>query len=289
MKIEQLLAPFLIQNKTFSLQNIGTFHLVSEPIISKDEMQNFIFPEDSIQFTADKHAQQDDQLIIYITEKTKKIKPLATSDLESFTILSKQFLNIGKAAYIEGIGSLSKNNTGIYEFTQANKVVIHKETPSDFETKKAAELENKKTNKKSNGLTYLLITATIIIVACLVYFFLQKPSNNIPKDKLEKPMVIQKIDSITNNNDSVVKANVDSNLYLKNFKIIVRSYNSLREAEKGFKTLSKLSFGKNLVMYTKDSVQFFLAVPITGNINDTLKIKDSIIKKFGKTAFVDLY
>jgi hypothetical protein len=140
MKIEQLLFSFFIQNKKFSLQGIGSFYLVSEPVASKDETQNFIFPENSIEFKSDKNTEQDELLIQYISEITKKIKPLATSDLESFTMLNKQFSNLGKPILLEGIGSLSKNNIGIYEFTQANKVVILKETPSDFETKKAVEL-----------------------------------------------------------------------------------------------------------------------------------------------------
>jgi hypothetical protein len=288
MKIEQLLAPFLIQNKKFSLEGIGNFYLVAEPIASKDDPQHLIFPENSIEFKADKKANQDELLIQYITENTKKIKPLATSDLESFTMLSKQFLNLGKPFFLEGIGSLSKNNTGIYEFTQANKVVIHKEIPSDFETKKAAEFEYKKTHKKNNGFTYKLITVVIIVVALLLYFFLQKTSNSIQQDKLDKPAVKQKIDTLNNLKDSSVEFNLNSNLYIKHFKIIVRNYNSLREAQKGLNSLSKFPFGKNLIMCTKDSVQFYLAVPMKANLNDSLKIKDSIKVLFGKIAILDL-
>lgn len=203
-------------------------------------------------------------------------------------MLNKQFSNLGKPILLEGIGSLSKKNTGIYEFTQVNKVVIQQETPSDFETKKQAELEHEKTHKKSNGFNYLLITVMIIVVALLLYFILQKPSNSIQQDKLDNPAVIEKIDTLNSINDSVVKSNLDPNLYIKNFKIIVRNYNSLRKAEKGLKSLSKKSYGKNLMMYTKDSVRFFLALPISANLNDTTKIKDSIIKLFGKTVTMDL-
>jgi hypothetical protein len=288
MKIEQLLTPFLIQNKKFSLEGIGNFYLLAEPIASKDDPQHLIFPENSIEFKADKNTGQDELLIQYITENTKKIKPLATSDLESFTMLSKQFLNLGKPFFLEGIGSLSKNNTGIYEFTQANKVVIHKEIPSDFETKKSAEFEYKKTHKKNNGFTYKLITVVIIVVALLLYFFLQKTSNSIQQDKLDKPAVKQKIDTLNNLKDSSVEFNLNSNLYIKHFKIIVRNYNSLREAQKGLYSLSKFPFGKNLVMYTKDSIQFYLAVPMKANLNDSLKIKDSIKVLFGKIAVLDL-
>ncbi len=299
MKIEQLLTPFLIKNKKFSLQDIGTFILLSDPIATKDEIQHLVFTEDSIQFTSDKNAKQDDLLIQYITENTKKIKPLATSDLESFTMLSKQFLNLGKPLLIEGLGSLSKNKYGIYEFTQANKVVIQKEIPSDFETKKAAELENKITHKKynfnqskkSNGLVFIIILLSIIIAGFVVYLFLQKSPESTQQNNVENPAIKEEIDTSADKKNTAIDLRfnkTDSNLNTKHFKIIVSNYNSLIEAKKGFNSISKLSYGKNIMMYTKDSIRFYLAVPMNRNITDTIKIKDSMQLLFGKSMGVEL-
>jgi hypothetical protein len=303
MKIEQLLAPFLIQNKEFSLQDIGTFYLVAEPIISKDEVQNFIFPEDSIQFTSDKNANKDDLLIQYITENTKKIKPLATSDLESFTMLSKQFLNLGKPLILEGIGSLTKNRDGILEFTQANKIVAHKETASEYDTKEAGDRSFKKSNKeynsnqpkKSNLLVLIIIILSAIIISFVVYYLFQKDKkdkqqNNVEVELIEPQKDTSQIkkDSTTVIDSTLNLSKADSNTNNRNFKIIVRNYNNLIQAQKGLYSLSKFPFGKNLIMYTKDSVQFYLAVPMRANLNDSLKIKDSLKVLFGKIAVLDL-
>lgn len=299
MKIEHLLISFFIQNKKISLQGIGSFYLLADPIVSKDDSQNFIFPENSIEFKPDKNTEQDESLIQYISEITKKIKPLATSDLESFTMLNKQFLNLGKPIVLEGIGSITRKKEGILEFTQANKIVLHNETASEYDTKEKGDrfLKNtdkdysSKKTKKSNVMFFSLVLLSTIIIAFLIYYFLQNSKKENPQSNEENV-----INTIQNNTTQIKKdslATLDSTQLLKvdsirNFKIIVRKYDKLSKAKKGFNTLSKSEFGKDLIMYTKDSVQFYLAVPILGNINDTIKIKDSIIKQFGKNVFIDL-
>jgi len=303
MKIEQLLTPFLIQNKKFSLEGIGSFYLVAEPIASKDDAQHLIFPENSIEFKADKKANQDELLIQYITENTKKIKPLATSDLESFTMLSKQFLNLGKPLFLEGIGSLTKNKEGLLEFSQANKIVSHKETASEYDTKEVGDRSFKHANKeyhpkqpkKSNLLVLIIIILTAIIIAFIVYYLFQNAKKDKQQNNAEVVLIEPQKDTSPIKKDSIIVidstmnlAKVDSNTNTRNFKIIVRNYNNLLQAKKGLYSLSKFPFGKNLIMYTKDSVQFYLAVPITANLNDSLKIKDSIKVLFGNIAILDL-
>ena len=303
MKIEQLLTPFLIQNKKFSLEGIGNFYLVAEPIASKDDPQHLIFPENSIEFKVDKKANQDDLLIQYITENTKKIKPLATSDLESFTMLSKQFLNLGKPLILEGIGSLTKNKEGVLEFTQANKIVVHKETASEYDTKEVEDRSFKKSNKdynsnqpkKNNLLVLVFIILTAIIISFVVYYLFQKAKKDKQQNNAEVVLIEPQKDSSPIKKDSTIVIDstlnltkADSNTNIRNFKIIVRNYYNLLQAKKGLYSLSKFPFAKNLIMYTKDSVQFYLAVPITANINDTIKIKDSMQVLFGKSTGVDL-
>lgn len=299
MKIEQLLISFFIQNKKISLQGIGSFYLLADPIVSKDDSQNFIFPENSIEFKSDKNTEQDELFIQYISEITNKIKPLATSDLESFTILNKQFLNLGKPIVLEGIGSITKKKEGILEFTQANKIVLHNETASEYDTKEKGDRFLKNTNKdynskktkNSNVMFFSLVFVSTIIIAFVIFYFLQNSKKDNPESNEENVINTIQNDTTEIKKDSLTT--LDSTLLLKvdsirNFKIIVRKYDKLSKAQKGFKTLSKSEYGKDLIMYTKDSVQFYLAVPILGNINDTIKIKDSIIKQFGKKVFIDL-
>ena len=73
-------------------------------------------PPDAFSFDYNLKTGEDEKLVDYIVEHTNKIKPLASSDLESYAILAKQFLNIGKPLVMEGVGSIQKSQQGIYEF-----------------------------------------------------------------------------------------------------------------------------------------------------------------------------
>jgi len=122
MKIEQLIVQFLYKNKKVTLQDIGIFYLSPDIIIPEDSDKETVLPENAIRFEYNTKAAQDEDLINYIVQQTRKIKPLATSDLESFTILGRQFMNIGKPLPIEGLGILQKNQLGGYEFIQGSSM-----------------------------------------------------------------------------------------------------------------------------------------------------------------------
>ncbi|MEJ7611955.1 MAG: hypothetical protein WKF88_12325 [Ferruginibacter sp.] len=130
MKTEQLIVQYLYRNKKVSLQDIGTFTISPEVDIPTENDKDTPLPPDSIQFTWDQKAPVDEGLINYIIEHTRKIRPLATSDLESYIMLNTQFLNIGKPLILEGIGTLQKAQSGEYGFTQAvTSHAIYEESP----------------------------------------------------------------------------------------------------------------------------------------------------------------
>ena len=121
MKIEQLIVQQLYNSKKVTLQDIGAFTLSPDVMLPSDEKEA-VMPENAVTFIFDKKAKQDDDLIAFIVSQTRKIKPLATSDLESYSILAKQFLNIGKPFPIEGLGVLQKSQAGDYEFVQGQSI-----------------------------------------------------------------------------------------------------------------------------------------------------------------------
>ena len=122
MKIEQLIVQYLYTNKKVTLQDIGVFYLSPSVTISPEQDKDAVLPDNAITFEYNIKAVQDDNLIDFIVKQTRKIKPLATSDLESFTILGRQFMNIGKPLPIEGLGILQKNQLGEYEFIQGHSI-----------------------------------------------------------------------------------------------------------------------------------------------------------------------
>ena len=118
MKVEQLIVQYLYNNKKVSIQDIGIFTISPDIIMPTESDKDINLPDGSIQFEFDSKAEKEDALIDFIIQHSRKIRPLATSDLESYSILSRQFLNIGKPLIIEGLGTLQKNQQGSYDFTQ---------------------------------------------------------------------------------------------------------------------------------------------------------------------------
>lgn len=117
MKVAALLSQFLYTNKQMDLAGIGRFSFTPEPSGEGEKNKQGKLPG-IISFSSDTSTSDDQALIDYIAKQTGKMKPLATSDLHSFIELATEFLNIGKAFHIEGIGTLIKNPEGKFSFTQ---------------------------------------------------------------------------------------------------------------------------------------------------------------------------
>ena len=113
MKIEQLIVQHLYSHKQVTLQGIGTIFLNPAITLPTEGDKDFLLPENAFSFEFNLKSTEDDALINYIVEHTRKIKPLASADLESYLILSKQFLNIGKPIVIEGVGTIQKSQQAI--------------------------------------------------------------------------------------------------------------------------------------------------------------------------------
>src|SRR5436190_709996 len=112
MKIEQVIALHLFNNKEVTLQGIGTFRLDPSVSLPPDIEKDTVIPESAVIFEYNPKATEDPSLIDSIVKHTTKIKPLASADLDSFLMLGRQFLNIGKPFIIEKMGTLDKAQTG---------------------------------------------------------------------------------------------------------------------------------------------------------------------------------
>jgi len=135
MKMEALIIQFLLREKKVTLQEIGHFTLHADVDLADDDQVHIL--DGGVTFTYDPKAVPDEGLIRFVMEKTKKIKPLAASDLDSFLMLGKQFLHIGKPFTLHRIGMLSKSQQGEIIFSQALTEKL--------------DLENKKSTIEQNG------------------------------------------------------------------------------------------------------------------------------------------
>jgi hypothetical protein len=118
LKLTHLLAQFLYGHKRLDLQGIGTFLLEGSVSADPDKSKSGkLAYAEGISFTNNPKTKEDPELIAFLSSHTGKIKALMSADLNSHLDLAREFLNIGKPFLFDGIGSLTKLQTGEYGFT----------------------------------------------------------------------------------------------------------------------------------------------------------------------------
>jgi len=296
MKTEQLIVQYLYSNKKVTLQDIGVFNITSEIIIPEESDKDIVLPADTIQFVYDPKAPVDDGLVAFIMESTRKIKPLAYSDLESFIILNKQFLNIGKPLVFEGMGTLQKTQGGDYAFTQAaTSHVITEELPKIITEKLKEKITFATPQKEKNGagnknILWLLLALIVVLGTVAAIFFFNKNKADektlaSTENAVTDTLPVVKKDTVLRQNVSVppvTNALKDSNTFF----VVIKEYTDFPTAEKSLKRY--LSYGNKVILSTKDSVIYKLRIPFIKPLNDTVRVKDSLSKFFQSKAYVEL-
>jgi hypothetical protein len=306
MKLEQLLVQYLYSNRKVSIQEIGTFTVSPDVSIHAENEKESSLPENAIHFEYDSRQQKDEGLIEFIVAQSGKIKSLASSDLESYSLLSRQFLNIGKPMVIEGIGTLYKNQQGIYDFEQGNLVnqklsagntspVIRENIQDEISfTTPARQTVSRR------GIILTVLTLFLLSAAGALYYFLVYSKNKdlqvqpqpvtaaavnessaSPGDTAQLPIQDSSKPPVSNNAVTAVPPK-DS----FSFKIVLKEYPSRETAEKAFARLS--NYGHRLLISAKDSANFKLSMPFTTPVSDTLRAKDSLRRFFGGRPYVEL-
>ena len=296
MKTEQLIVQYLYSNKKVTLQDIGVFNITSEIVIPEDSDKDIVLPADTIQFAYDPKAPVDDGLVAFIMESTRKIKPLAYSDLESFIILNKQFLNIGKPLVFEGMGTLQKTQGGDYAFTQAaTSHVTTEELPKIITEKLKEKITFATPQKEKNGagnknIMWLLFILIIVFGTAAAIFFFNKNKADAKilastENAVTDTLPVAKKDTVLIQNKIVppiTGALKDSNTFF----VVIKEYTDFATAEKSLNRY--LSFGNRVILSTKDSINFKLRMPFINPLSDTLRIKDSLSRYFQAKAYVEL-
>ncbi len=287
MTIEQLIVQCLYENKVVTLQKIGSFKLSGEvlQITNGEKMEEL--PEGTIRFEENKNAEEDPALIDFIVLHTRKMKALATSDLDSYLSLQKQLLNIGNPLIIPGLGTLQKEVDGHYSFAQGKSIVKRIDKQADFKESAGNELisfktEAKPKNSNKNTLAISAIVLVVLLVAAGMFFILKHQNSNKTEDITN---VSDTLNTVAPNvapvkKDSMQFSNgADSSAY----QVVIREYSNAAQGERMAATYK--SYGHNIVLVQKDSI-YKLAIPITQNIGDTTKILDSLKKLFKFKTYI---
>ena len=292
MKIEQVLVHYLIKTKQLTLQGIGTFHLDASIPDSADSEKPIVIPENAITFTYDPRVSEDEGLVDFIVEHTKKIKPLAASDLDSFLSLGRQFLNIGKPFNLPHIGTLEKLNSGALAFVPGQLTAPrmepnrarHEEEESQEPVEESLFKDYQKERKANNGGKMLLMFLVLVILGFAVwavwkYAFTQK----------EEPQNLTSTEGIVPVNDSSFKTDstaianaqpVVSPSDTVSFNVVVSEYRTESAAENRLEKLK--SYHRNVILYTDDSAIYKIAEPFNLPLSDTTEVLDSLRRYYAR-------
>ncbi len=291
MKIEQLIVQHLYNNKSVTLQDIGSFILSPSVSMPTESNKDGVMPENAISFEYNTKATEDEALIDFIVQQTRKIKPLASSDLESYTILGREYLNIGKPFPIEGLGTLQKNQSGQYEFIQGNSVNPRLQAaPALLKEKDDEQISFSTPARKPENTkkTMLVIGLVLVVVAAIVFALLHKSSPNqtamlVTTDTSRAADTSALTSPVTDSSRFTSPVNKDS---ASGFKIIIREYSTRAAADNALARFS--GYGHPLSVYQSDSTHFQIVMPFSRPLSDTSITKDSLVKIFGPKTHVAL-
>jgi hypothetical protein len=278
MKADQLISRYLAIHGAVSLQGIGRFIYEVREDASGDIEKTPNFSDDSIRFEFDKNASEDNQFIDFLSEKTGKKRSLIASDLESFILTGKQFLNIGKPLIIKDLGILLKNQQGTYEFTQGSNT----HEPIDISGPKSnqqqsnpdeidfSSIPKKKAGNKSKGLIFTIALLVLLLVILILNF---NSKENKSSDLSDEPADTSLSQS---GNAKIDSAGLSNSITDSNQFMIVKSFKTINEAQ----TIQSkfLGMGYDIQLNAKDSNEFSLCVIMPRKISDTTFVKDSIQK-----------
>jgi hypothetical protein len=306
LKIAHLLAQYLYQNKKMQLQGIGEFFIdnVYENSLENEKGKNKV-PENAIRFIANKKCGEDNELIAFIAAATKKIKPLASSDVEDFLTISKQLLNVSKQLYIEGLGTLILNDKDNVEFLQGNEIYISPAVDENvyaLKTKPPKENQHEDFDFKNNNYpgirsssanTLKKVVVTIAFAAGLFilvyigwYFFRQwKEGKNFTQTNIEN---IKPVLALPNGQADTLTAAKPAVSVAETITAAADTYDIIIETAKKNRALYRITelqkMGYPVKLSTSDSVAFHIYTTINGSIADSSKALDSISKFFGRKA-----
>lgn len=297
MKLDNLLAPYLYQHKKLNLPGIGTFEADSSTIVPEDNDKHHT-PVQGITFKPDSNPEPDDELIEYIKIHTGKMKPLAMADLESYLMLVKQFLNIGKPFYIEGIGTLLKTDNSTLKFTPGEYTTSRPESSLQEQTtgtKRKVHSEKKESSpEKSASGKVLLVLTTLVTIALIGWGGYYLYEINANKEK-EEPSSVNAIVPTPDTSPISKTIQPDPSMLVKdssardttavqpaplstpagNYKFVFETTANKERAIYRYNYLHK--FNTQLQLQAKaDSSLFKIYVVLPASSSDTTRIKDSL-------------
>jgi len=292
VKLDLLLAAYLYEHKTLTLQGLGTFSLDDSFQLPDPNEKADTQPLAGVHFHFDKRTETDPAVIDYLVQHMGKIKPLVAADLESHLSLVNQFINLGKPYVFEGIGTLNKVNDGSFVFKagKAAELVTEAKTnnlPEEFVTEGFFSNQPKKNaaGNKTAAFYILLIVIIIIILGGTgwgIYTLLNNNDNASSPEPAAEEVVVETVDTIPPAATTRIVQN-DSVTY----KMILLQSKWKFKITPLYKTYSNYKMNVFIdSLVTNDTLRYRLYLPVTCLPADTTRIVDSLNKYYNKKVTI---
>src|ERR1700712_2253519 len=180
-----------------SLPGLGVFTLDKSVILPEENDRALLSMPNAVQFQNANIVAAENELIVFICENTGKIKPLAISDLDSYLNLGTEMLNIGKPFYLEGIGTITKNRTGKFDFSPGEYSLIKETGVTADHNKKKVYAQDKKQLTENlpvqsrSGLKVLAFISALIIVGLGGWMMFKRNSPPVSESEPDTHSIVQ--------------------------------------------------------------------------------------------------
>jgi hypothetical protein len=306
LKIPQLLVQYLYKNRRMSLPGLGIFTLDKSVVVPDEHDRALLAMPNEVQFQNANIAAADKELISFICEHTGKIKPLAISDLDSYLNLGTEMLNIGKPFYLEGIGTITKNKSGKFDFSPGEYSVIKESHPTpEHGKKKVHAQEIKQPGMPAPGQSRNLLKLLVLVAALAIVgwggWMMYKKSGPAASDKTtEAGSVVQEQQPAKSDSSADTIARRDSAKTLSkdtahpsivngqtaiNYKFIILATANKPHAIRRYNQL--LGFDLKIHLYQQDSTFFKVYFQFPALPKDTIHIKDSLRREYAHNVTIE--
>ncbi len=304
VKITTLLAQYLYTNHRLELPGIGTFLLDPSTIghIENNKQKSLVL--EGISFEATQVSQAAPELISFISSQSGKMKALASADLDSYLELAKQFLNIGKPFTFEGIGTLVKVKSGLYDFVpdsvSSDKLtpIVSKEAKdilTDEGSKKYESFltpERKTNNSRKFLIAFLCICGLGLAIWGGYYLSKNKTPDTIATENKTAPFpppvtVEDQSDTSSTKKDAdtiIPNDQPSSSIRQDSYKYVLEITNGTRAAKRHKQLRTNLW---DVHLETKDSIQYTLYLILPAIYSDTTRVLDSLSMMTGRRVHIE--
>jgi hypothetical protein len=306
LKIPLLLVQYLYQNRKMSLPGLGIFTLDKSVVLPEENDRVLLSMPNAVQFQNANIPSADKELINFICQHTGKIRPLAISDLDSYLNLGTEMLNIGKPFHLEGIGTITKNKAGKFDFTPGEYTLIKEHTDGHEPGRKKTPLRDKKqqhsptTATNRNFLKVLALAGALAIVGWggwMVYkrsnpSSVDKSSDTASVSSVQQPIAtdtaasanLKKDSSKLNPTDSA-HPSLNNGRNPTNYKFVILATMNKPHALRRYNQL--MGFDLKVHLYQKDSSFFKVYFQFPALASDTSHIKDSLRREYAHNVTIE--